>query len=139
MDQIMTWVLKLIRYWLDLEQVHHSTYKLIQNRPLIFRKHMHLFAMSRDFGFQDRTDSIYIILNVLDALFIYLQKRFHIIFTFVFPLNDIYIIFQKVFHCADVVYIPHGIYRPISFFSNLFHPCFNFEPLFMVHSPKVRR
>ena len=43
MDQIMTWILKLIRYWLNVEQVHH--------RP---RKYMELFVVSGDFGFQDQ-------------------------------------------------------------------------------------
>ena len=35
MDQIMTWILKLIGYWLNLEQVLHRPYKLIQSRWLI--------------------------------------------------------------------------------------------------------
>ena len=45
--------------------------------------------------------------NVLDTFLIYLETKFHIIFTFDFIPNGIYMIFQNVFHCADVVCIPH--------------------------------
>ena len=60
MDQIMTWILKLIGYWLNLEQVHHHPHKLIQNRWPILLKLTHMFVMFRDFGFQDQIDYIFI-------------------------------------------------------------------------------
>ena len=96
--------------------------------------------------------------NVLDAS---ICKR-DFIFVFVFTLNGINMIFQKMFHCADVaciifvfVFTLNGINmifqknffsvlmllvlltwicRPISFFSNLLHSALNFESLFIVQS-----
>ena len=56
----MTLILKLIGYWLNLEQVHHRPRKLIQIRWLILLKHIHLFVMSGDFSFQDQMDYIFI-------------------------------------------------------------------------------
>ena len=58
MDQLMTLILKLIGYWLNLEQVHQRPQKLIQIRWLILLKHIHLFVMSGDLSFQDQMDYI---------------------------------------------------------------------------------
>ena len=58
MAQIITWILKLMGYWLNLEQMHHRPRELIQNRWLMLLKHMYLSVMSGNFGFQDQMDYI---------------------------------------------------------------------------------
>ena len=96
MDQLMTLILKLIAYWLNIEQVHHG--------PRILLKKIPLFVMSRDFRFQNQMS--YISINQPVTQFLGC-KIFHIIFTLVYTLNGNKKIFQKVFYCANVVYIPY--------------------------------
>ena len=67
MDQIMTWILKLIGYWMNLQQVHQCPRKMIQNRWLILLSDMHLFVIFRDFGFQDQLDCISIHQSVIQC------------------------------------------------------------------------
>ena len=125
MDQIMTLNVKLIGYWLNLEQAHHRPRKPIQNYWLILL-YMFMFIFVhvcniRRFWFTGsnelhflswKSETMYwtmcpsIAHLFAQLMLIYLQTRFHIIFTFVFTLNGIYMISQKVFHCADVICVP---------------------------------
>ena len=80
MDQLMTLILKLIGYCLNLEQVHHC--------PRILLKHIHLFVMSGDFSFQNQMNYISIIQPVTQFLgcivHLFTQKILHYLYTSIY-------------------------------------------------------
>ena len=100
LDFESNWV--LTEFWTSV-----SLFLWTQNRWLIHLKHMYLFVMSGNFDFQDQMDYISIHQQLRQCLGHIVYLFVDEVFVFVFALNVIYMIFQKVFQCTDVACIPH--------------------------------
>ena len=120
MDQIMTWILKLIGYWFDHEEVHHRSRKLIESCWLILLKHIHMFE---DYGFQNQMD--YISIHQLVRYWTWthcLSIRkwdFTLSLSLCLLLMSLYGFPKSVFLVMMLFVFLVWICRSVSFFSNL--------------------